>query len=57
MKHDPLKTRGSLSMRNPLLDTKLPSSDDHDPPSETACADGGVSCVNVSRKGSWFSEA
>jgi hypothetical protein len=44
-------------MRNPLLDTKLPSSDDHDPPLETARANGGVSYVNVSRKGSWFSEA
>ena len=40
-----------------LLDIKLPSSDDHDPPSETARADGGVSYINVSRKGSWYSEA
>lgn len=47
----------SLSMRNSLLDIKLPSSDDHDPPSETARADGGVSYINVSRKGSWYSEA
>src|SRR5688572_1290514 len=39
-----------------LLDIKLPSSDDHDPPSETARTDGGVSYINVSRKGSWYSE-
>jgi len=44
-------------MCNPLLDTKLPSSDDHDPPSEAARTNGGVSYVNVSRKGSWYSEA